>query len=107
MGSPVVNLTALAEARSLASFGSMSSFGRTLKDEDGVGVGLLEDQRDASCLVATHNAADVLIEVARTAKTLEAAEAQWREVGSEAFGALGVLDSARRQHREALAKVSL
>ena len=35
----------------------------------------MEDETNAACIVATHNAADVLIEVARAAKAWQAAQA--------------------------------
>lgn len=63
-----------------------------------------EQEDDGPGLVATHNAADVLIEVARTAKALESAQAQWREQGA---AAVHVLDAARAAHQTALDKVSL
>lgn len=102
--SAVVNLTELAAARARMTQGTW------VLDDDtpciyvgDVEVVVIADEADnydgdGPGLVATHNAADVLIEVARAAKALESAQAQWREQGD---ATVQFLDAARIALRRA------
>lgn len=120
-----VNLTELVEVRAKMTPGK---YGIVEYDSDGpesalvvvsdsVHIAVMSDYRisdnheaNASGIVATHNAADVLIEVVRAAKALEAAEHAWHRhlLGSADDQAAPYdLRACREAYAVALAKVSL
>jgi hypothetical protein len=106
-----VNLTALAEARAKMDEADWTFRldGYDVRNKFGEDVCSVERQRNMVGIVATHNVADVLIEVARTGR--EWMEARERLLampwGNEQSVQANLVNDALDRHREALAKVSL